>query len=156
LQLREVQKHEASKPAPPPAIFSGDYQKKNQHGVIDLLVKFTQEAKLIIKETETQENNDQKAYEDMMQKTKDNRAAKAQSANDLKSELATQEENKSNAEAELNGKNVELMQVVEMIADLHKKCDFLVENYDLREELRTQEVENLKNAQATLKGADLS
>jgi len=156
VQLREVNKHETSKPTPPPPVFSGDYKKKNQHGVIDLLIKFTQEAELIIKETETQETNDQKAYEDMMQKTKENRAAKAQSANDAKSELATQEENKSNAEAELSGTNTELMQVVEMIADLHKKCDFLTENYDLREELRTQEVDNLKNAKSTLQGADLS
>ena len=81
VQLREVSKHESTKPSAPPPIFSGDYKQKNQHGVIDLLTKFTQEAELVIKETETQETNDQKSYEDMMEKTKENRAAKYISKN---------------------------------------------------------------------------
>lgn len=38
-------------------------------------------------------------------------------------------------------------------ADLHKSCDFVVKNFDIRQEARSQEVEALKQAKAILSGA---
>merc|ERR1711966_376913 len=38
-------------------------------------------------------------------------------------------------------------------ADLHKSCDFTLNNFDIRQEARDQEVEALRQAKAILSGA---
>jgi hypothetical protein len=47
----------------------------------------------------------------------------------------------------------DLMQTTEYIKDLHKSCDFLMQNFGLRKEDRQNEVDSLKNAKAILSGA---
>ena len=42
------------------------------------------------------------------------------------------------------------------ILQLHAKCDFIMENYDLRKAARENELTSLANAKATLSGADFS
>ena len=42
------------------------------------------------------------------------------------------------------------------IEDLHQSCDFILQNFELRRDARTSEVEGLKNAKAVLNGADYS
>lgn len=74
---------------------------------------------------------------------------------------------KEAAKAELEGKLVtakqtraatmdDLSSVQAMIQDLHKSCDFLMSNFDLRKESRTDEIESLKNAKAVLSGANFA
>ena len=50
----------------------------------------------------------------------------------------------------------ELTQVHELIGTLHQSCDFIMENFDLRAEARTNEQESLKNAKSVLAGATFS
>ena len=38
--------------------------------------------------------------------------------------------------------------------ELHKECDWIMKNYDLRKSARAGEVDSLKNAKAVLSGAD--
>merc|ERR1719331_2331495 len=59
----------------------------------------------------------------------------------------------SNQEA-LKAKKYELMDVEKYIMELHKECDWIMKNYDLRKSARAGEVDSLKNAKATLSGAD--
>jgi len=40
--------------------------------------------------------------------------------------------------------------------DLHKSCDFLMDNFDTRKKARTDELEALDKAKAVLSGADFS
>merc|ERR1719262_2038767 len=42
----------------------------------------------------------------------------------------------------------DLKQIATVIADLHAACDFIMQNFDLRKEARTNEIEGLKNAKA--------
>merc|ERR1719247_2583447 len=66
---------------------------------------------------------------------------------DLEAKLVTDKDTAaSNAE--------ELANVQTAISDLHGTCDFIVQNYDLRKEARTNEIDALKNAKAVLSGAD--
>merc|ERR1711915_256624 len=60
------------------------------------------------------------------------------------------------ASENLDSANKELMANKEYIADLHKSCDFLIENYDFRKDARSTEIDALKKAKAVLNGADYS
>ncbi len=42
------------------------------------------------------------------------------------------------------------------IAQLHGSCDFLLENFDVRREARSGEIDAIKKAKAVLSGADYS
>merc|ERR1719213_1572803 len=46
------------------------------------------------------------------------------------------------------------MDVEKYIMELHKECDWIMKNYDLRKSARAGEVDSLKNAKAVLSGAD--
>ena len=51
----------------------------------------------------------------------------------------------------LSSTNEELSLTNQYISDLHKGCDFLMENYDFRKTARSQETEALAKAKATLR-----
>jgi len=61
---------------------------------------------------------------------------------------------KSQAEQTLDSTETELEQLANAKADLHKACDFVLKNFDIRQEARDQEVEALRQAKAILSGAD--
>ena len=48
------------------------------------------------------------------------------------------------------------MALGEYIAQLHGSCDFLLENFDVRREARSGEIDAIKKAKAVLSGADYS
>merc|ERR1719443_2096509 len=54
----------------------------------------------------------------------------------------------------LKAKKYELMDVEKYIMELHKECDWIMKNYELRKSARAGEVDSLKNAKAVLSGAD--
>mmetsp|Transcript_49441 Transcript_49441/g.137384 ORF Transcript_49441/g.137384 Transcript_49441/m.137384 type:complete len:110 (+) Transcript_49441:1-330(+) len=48
------------------------------------------------------------------------------------------------------------MSKAEQMRDLHLECDWLMSNFEARQEARTGEVESLKKAKAVLSGADFA
>merc|ERR1712232_813607 len=103
-----------------------------------------------IAESEHGESTAQKEYADLLA---DSKATREQ---DVKS-LTQKENSKSKLQSkveELKTKRVltldELKQVNAYVADLHTSCDFIMQNFDLRKEARSNEVESLKNAKAVL------
>merc|ERR1719188_2549195 len=56
--------------------------------------------------------------------------------------------------AEKKSTDAEAMAKAEYIHDLHLECDWLVANYEVRQDARAGEVESLKKAKAVLSGAD--
>ena len=50
----------------------------------------------------------------------------------------------------------ELEKLAGQNAALHKSCDFVVKNFDLRQEARQQEMDAIEQAKAVLSGADFS
>jgi len=63
--------------------------------------------------------------------------------------LASAEENLANVELELE-------QLANMNEQLHKSCDFILKNFDIRQQAREEEIEALKEAKAILSGAKFS
>merc|ERR1719159_646812 len=145
-------------PPPPPETFESGPPKKNEKsaGVIGLMDMIIKDLGNDMKDAEYEEKTAQKDYAELMADSQ------AQRAGDTKSLTG-----KTSSKAEIEGKLMtsketraataqDLKLAGTTIQDLHASCDFILQNYDLRKEARTNEVESLKNAKAVLAGASYS
>jgi hypothetical protein len=71
-------------------------------------------------------------------------------------EKAKAEESKSQEETTLQSTVNILATLASENADLHSACDFVVKNFDIRQEARAQEMDSIKSAKAVLSGASFS
>merc|ERR1711972_152313 len=156
----QVQAHAArtnAAPAPPPETW-GAYQKKSGEStgvmaMIDLLIKDLDKE---MTEAETTEKDAQADYEEMMADSASKRTADTKSL--MQKEGAKAELEGSLEDHKGNKKDAakELMATMEYINSLHLECDWLLQNFDVRKEARSGEVDSLKKAKAVLSGADYS
>merc|ERR1719198_187360 len=104
-------------------------------------------------ETVRAEEDAQKAYEDYVKDTNS-------SIEEKNKDMVHKSEVKAKAEADLvqanNDKDavtLELEQLGNYKAELHSSCDFIVKNFEIRQQARDEEIEALKQAKAILSGA---
>ena len=113
-----------------------------------------------VKDENTEATHDeetaQKDYERLMSDSQASRADKADSITSKEKAKADLDVSTENAKEQKTSQEAELMNTNQYIAQLHSTCDFLVQNYDLRKAARENEIESLKNAKATLSGADFA
>merc|ERR1719159_1203544 len=125
-------------------------------GVMALMDMLTGELKASLGEAEHDEKTAQTDYTELMTESQASRAADTKSVTD-----------KSAAKADLEGKLVALKEshaltleeaqnIAGYIAELHGSCDFILDNFGLRADARTSEIEGLKSAKAVLAGASYS
>jgi len=157
VQISSHSLHNSDAPAQPPATWDA-YSKKSEAGtgviaMIDLLVKDLDKE---ITEAEVTEKNAQHEYEILMSDSAKKRAADSKT-------IETKQSAKADAEVELaSASHSKAAEVKELAAtkkyemQLHQECDWLIQNFDLRKEARSSEVASLKQAKATLAGADYS
>ena len=74
----------------------------------------------------------------------------------MSEDKAKAEESLTQAEQDYKATMSELEQLASYAADLHKSCDFTLQNFDVRQEAMSQEIEALNQAKAVLSGADFS
>jgi len=144
-------------PPPPPETF-GAYSKKSEEsgGVIAMIDMLTNDIKKDMTQGESEEKNSQEEYEELMADSQKKRAADSKSITTKEQAKAEADSVAETATENLNSSNQELYATKEYIANLHKSCDFLLENYDFRKTARATEIDALKKAKAVLKGADYS
>jgi len=149
MQMRATQAPKA------PETWDGGYKNKGQKttGVVALMDMLLKDLRTQITESEMEEKNDQKDYEDLMgdskkQTSADNKGATeaAKRSADLEGAIVSEKESLSSLGNELNLKQ-------EFKSSLHGSCDWLLANFDVRKEARANEAEALKNAKAVLHGA---
>jgi len=144
-------------PGPPPAA-PGPFKKKTEEsngviGMIDLLVGDLDKE---LQSSAVEAKNAQREYEGLMSDSAEKRAQDSKLVTEkefMKAEL------ESELEASKEGKlstTKELMGTLEYISGLHKECDWLLKNFDVRKEARAGEVDALGKAKAVLSGADFS
>merc|ERR1719380_244172 len=118
---------------------------------MDMMVR---EIETDMKDSAYEEKTSQADYAKLMSESEDTRAANSKSIVTKAASKATLE-GKLEAEKEtLTATNTDLDLIAATLGDLHMQCDFLLQNYDLRKEARTNEVESLKTAKAILSGAN--
>jgi septal ring factor EnvC (AmiA/AmiB activator) len=147
--------HDEDRPAPPPKVggFKKNEASKGVLGMIDMIV---QDLKTEVQEAEFEEKQAQEDYEKLMADSAEKRAADAKSISAREGAIAEREQDLQEAKDTSMAKMKELQENQEYTADVHKTCDFLVENYEKRKEARAMEMDGLAKAKAILSGADFS
>merc|ERR1719274_515349 len=118
-----------------------------------MIQQIINDAKAMEAEAIKSEEDAQKAYEDFV---KDTNASIEEKSKEIvnKSELkAKAEADKTEAEEVKENVMIELEQLSNEDADLHKSCDFVMKNFEIRQTARDEEIEALKQAKAILSGA---
>lgn len=139
-----------------PASPAGFDEYENSAGgntVLKMLKEIMNDTKVLQKETETAEEDAQKAYEGFKAETDKSVEIKTKQRVDA-------EEDRAKAEVDLNN-NMQsrdaIAQDIENLLteknDLHKQCDFTINNFEIRQEAREQEVQALRQAKDILSGA---
>jgi chromosome segregation ATPase len=144
--------------APDVALISQPYEKKTEKsgGVMGLMDMLVGDLKSSLQEAEHDEKTAQGDYTELMADSQETRASDSKSITD-----------KSSAKAGLESKVVDLKEqkaltveelgnLAQYTSEIHASCDFILENFKLRSDARTNEVESLKNAKAVLAGASYS
>eukprot|EP00928_Gymnodinium_smaydae_P073258 TRINITY_DN56497_c0_g1_i1.p1 TRINITY_DN56497_c0_g1~~TRINITY_DN56497_c0_g1_i1.p1 ORF type:complete len:797 (-),score=230.83 TRINITY_DN56497_c0_g1_i1:141-2480(-) len=139
-------------PATPPEQFQPYQQHAGAAGVVSMLEAIVADSAAVEKEALQGESEAQKTYETfaadagaMLKALKETIATKS----DASTEAAAA---KGRAEAEAKSTSAQLEDLRQYDDDLHMQCDFLLNNFDVRQKARRQEVEALQGARATLSG----
>merc|ERR1719158_2152676 len=143
--------------APPqaPETFSGEVKKNEKSaGVLGLMDMMVKELEGDMKDAEYEEKTSQDDYAKLMQNSEATRAANTKSITEKEMSKAEMESKLTGLKGTLADTDEDLSLIATTLQDLHAACDFLLQNYDLRKEARTNEVESLKNAKAILSGAN--
>merc|ERR1719262_666459 len=138
---------------PPPPGFKKYEKSSGAGGVMGMLQQIINDAKTLEKEAINAETDAQKAYESYVKDTNN-------SIEEKNRDITNKTEEKAGAEADLTAANEaketamnEAQQLSNEAADLHKSCDFVLKNFDIRQTARDQEVKALRQAKAILSGA---
>merc|ERR1719195_2145408 len=118
-----------------------------------MIEQIISDAKAMEAEAIRSEEDAQKAYEDFVKETNNSIEAKSK-------DIVNKSEEKSKKEGELvdakkakDSVVLELEQLSNYNAELHQSCDFVLNNFDLRQTARDEEIEAPRQAKAILSGA---
>merc|ERR1719324_1962269 len=121
-----------------------------------MIQQIINDAKAMEAETIRAEEDAQKAYEDFVKDTNG-------SVEEKNRDIVHKSEIKAKAEADLvqakddhEAVSLELEQLGNYKAELHGSCDFIVKNFEIRQQARDEEIEALKQAKAILSGANFA
>jgi len=136
---------------PPP---SGEYKKSGaSSGVMAMIETIIDESKAIEAEAIQAEKDAQAGYETFMKDATASIEALSKDVTNKSKELAKAESDKAATDDDLKHTIDDMLTLGEYGQELHKKCDFLVNNFNLRQESRTEEIEALNSAKAIFSGA---
>merc|ERR1719316_1423526 len=142
-----------ARPPPPPG-FAAYKKNAAAGGVMGMLADIINEAKALEAEAIHAEEDAQKAYDAFVKESNASIEEKSKDIVNKTEEKAKAEEEKTQAEEDKENVMIELDKLANEKLDLHKTCDFVMKNYDIRQTARDEEIEALKQAKAILSGAD--
>mmetsp|Transcript_21283 Transcript_21283/g.37068 ORF Transcript_21283/g.37068 Transcript_21283/m.37068 type:complete len:691 (-) Transcript_21283:82-2154(-) len=151
-----VQRQEPAGPPPPPGFSGVNRQYKNSAGsgsVMELLASIIADAKAMEAEATRSEEETQAAYDAYVKESKSSIAAKSKSVVNKSEEKAKAEKDLVEAKEDEEAVTLELEHLANSLAELKQDCDFLMDNFEVRQTARDEEVEALKQAKAILSGA---
>merc|ERR1719473_1914160 len=143
----------AAQPAPPPPGFKKYEKSSGAGGVMGMLEQIISEAKTMEADAIKAETDAQKAYETFVKDTNASMEEKTRDITNKSEEKAAKEVDKTAAEEDKVAALNEQQQNENEKADLHKSCDFTMENFDARQGALDQEMEGLAEAKSVLHGS---
>merc|ERR1719443_1031131 len=145
----------AGQPAgpPPPPGFKKYEKSSGAGGVMGMLEQIVSETKTMEAEAIKAETDAQKAYESFVKDTNASMEEKTRDITNKSEEKAEKEVDKTAAEEDHTAALNEQQQNENEKADLHKSCDFTLDNFDARQNALHQEMEGLAKAKSVLHGS---
>merc|ERR1719265_2517770 len=152
---QEPDAQEPGAAAPPPPPKPKEYQKSGgAGGVLQLISKIIEDAQSEEAELVVDEQNAQEAYASFVEETNSCLAACQKSITEKSEAKSAAEAAKSETEKALLAVEGELTSLKDLNIGLHQDCDFLLENFEIRQTARKQEMDAIVEAKAILSGAD--
>jgi len=147
-------KQEPAGPPPPPG-FKKYEQSSGAGGVMGMLEQIIADAKTLEADAIKAETDAQKAYEAFVKDTNKSIEEKTRAVTNKTAEKAQAEADKTAAEQDKNSASNEQQQNQNENADLHKSCDFTLNNFEVKQAALEQEMEALGQAKAVLAGSGM-
>jgi len=129
-------------------------QKQEAGGVLGLIRMCISDAERLQKETIDAEQTAQTDYTKLVKDSSAEIAADNTSINDKTAERAQAEVDASEAQAGLEAANAAMADLEKYATGVHASCDFVLDNFDIRQKARAEEIDALEDAKAILSGAD--
>jgi len=139
---------------PPPPGFKEYKNQAGSSGVMTLINQIIADTKVMETEAVQAEKDAQTAYETFAKNTNDAVEKAEQTIVDKTAIKASKEQDKVASEGDLSTTMTELEELSNAAAALHKDCDFVIRNFEVRQTARDEEVEALRQAKSILSGAN--
>jgi len=152
--LLQKSKQEPAGP-PPPSGFKTYEKQGGAGGVLGMLEQIISEAKQLEGDAIKAEADSQKAYESFVKDSNKSLGEKNRDLINKSSDKAQNEADKTASEEAKDAASAEQQQNMNENADLHKSCDFTLQNFDVRQASLEQESEALRQAIAVLSGSSV-
>merc|ERR1719313_1306281 len=138
--------------APPPGFRK--YEKSaSSGGVMGMMQGIIDDAKAMEAECIRAEEKAQKDYDNFVKDTNTSIDKKTSEIEAKTEDKAKAEQDLVQAKKDLDATITELENLYNEEADLHKECDFLIENFEVSQAAREEEMESLKQANQIFSGA---
>merc|ERR1719160_1463362 len=152
--LALLQKKQSQPAGPPPPPGFKEYKKSGAaSGVMKMITQIIEDAKAMEAEAIKGEEDALAAYETFVTETNGSIETKAKEIVEKSALKAKLEDQRTEAEEQKQQVEAELDALATELADLHKACDYILKNFDIRQTARDEEVEALKQAKAILSGS---
>merc|ERR1719171_1999677 len=136
------------------ALLQKGYQQQSAGGVLGLIEMTIADAERLKMESIAAEQDQQTEYNKLVKDTSAEITADNLSIADKSEAKATAETEKTEVESSLKATETEIADLEKFATELHASCDFVLDNFDIRQEARAAEMDALENAKAILSGAD--
>jgi hypothetical protein len=137
---------------PPPPGFKDYSQSRGGGGAVGLLEQIMGDAKVLEAEAVKDEQTAQATYEKMIKDTNKSIRTKLSAKVNKSEDKAKAEQDLGNTKSDFQAQSTELETLGNSKQDLKLDCDFLLKNFDVRQQAREEEVEALRQAKAILSG----
>jgi septal ring factor EnvC (AmiA/AmiB activator) len=145
---------EPAGPPPPPGF--KEYKKNPQSsGVMAMITQIIEDSKAMEAEAIKSEESSTSAYEALLKETNAGIEAKSKDIANKSEAKGKAEDYLVQAQAEHESVVTQLDELAAYNSELHASCDFILKNFDARQQARDEEIEALKQAKAILSGADM-
>jgi len=157
IQVHSHKQAEVDAPPPPPAGPAAFAKKSEEsNGVIAMMDSLIADLEKEMQEAELEEKDSQGDYEQFTGDAAEKRVMDSKSITEKDGAKADAEVNLVKETKERQTKMKEALATVNYIGSIHKDCDWLLQNYDVRKQARTGEGDALTKCKAVLSGADFS
>merc|ERR1719310_1721613 len=136
-----------------PAKFTKYEQNAGGGRVVKMLEEIIADVKQTVDQAMRSEQDAQSAYENFMKDSNKSIKKTTQSISDMTGAKAQAKEELTMAKTDFKQTMTELQGLDGTNADLHKSCDYLLKNFETRQQARAAEMEALAEAKAVLSGA---